>query len=233
MLTGEIRPGRGSSVGHGLTAFGDRLLLAASDFVLGTELWATTNESQEPLTRIKDIRPGSLGSYPAEFSQHRDMMYFQADDGVHGSELWMSDGTEEGTVLVVDATPGPDGTSPAGIHGIGNDLYFFSDGPFGLSLYRVDLTTHHSRRITSLSTAASDTIPESIMSVGDRLYFVLDDAVLGKELWTSDGTAAGTRLVYDVRAGLNGSNPKASLDKQWNTRWNLRGPRPSQSCPRE
>jgi ELWxxDGT repeat protein len=35
---------------------------------------------------------------------------------------------------------------------------------------------------------------------------VANDGVTGKELWKSDGTASGTELVKDIRAGI-GSNP--------------------------
>ena len=34
--------------------------------------------------------------------------------------------------------------------------------------------------------------------VGDQVYFPADDGETGAELWMSDGTAEGTRLVADV-----------------------------------
>src|SRR5206468_4709268 len=37
--------------------------------------------------------------------------------------------------------------------------------------------------------------------VGNTLYFTADDGVHGRELWASDGTAAGTHLVKDVSPG--------------------------------
>jgi ELWxxDGT repeat protein len=43
--------------------------------------------------------------------------------------------------------------------------------------------------------------------VGGRLYFANRDA-LGLELWTSDGTVAGTQRVKDIQAGAGGSFPR-------------------------
>jgi ELWxxDGT repeat protein len=38
-----------------------------------------------------------------------------------------------------------------------------------------------------------------IASLGDRLVFAGRDAEHGTELWTTDGTPGGTRLVADIR----------------------------------
>jgi ELWxxDGT repeat protein len=42
--------------------------------------------------------------------------------------------------------------------------------------------------------------PSSLTALGNgKVLFNADDGVNGRELWTTDGTAAGTRLVKVVR----------------------------------
>lgn len=47
---------------------------------------------------------------------------------------------------------------------------------------------------------------------GGKLYFVGDDGFTGPELWTTDGTSAGTSLVKDIKVGSVGSIPKNLTD---------------------
>src|SRR5262245_29036554 len=48
--------------------------------------------------------------------------------------------------------------------------------------------------------------PSGLVAVGSTTYFTADDAVNGRELWKSNGTAAGTVLVKDITPGSAGSN---------------------------
>ncbi|WNF14428.1 ELWxxDGT repeat protein [Microcystis aeruginosa] len=50
--------------------------------------------------------------------------------------------------------------------------------------------------------------PDYLTAVGNTLYFTADDGVNGRELWKSDGTAAGTVLVQDINSGSIGSYPR-------------------------
>jgi ELWxxDGT repeat protein len=46
----------------------------------------------------------------------------------------------------------------------------------------------------------------SMASVGGKLLFTHDDRVQGNELWISDGTVSGTKLVKDINPGSSGSS---------------------------
>jgi ELWxxDGT repeat protein len=49
--------------------------------------------------------------------------------------------------------------------------------------------------------------PRTLVMAGERVFFSATDGEHGRELWASDGTAAGTRLVKDIRPGAGGSQP--------------------------
>jgi ELWxxDGT repeat protein len=47
--------------------------------------------------------------------------------------------------------------------------------------------------------------PQALTRVGGRLFFTANDGVHGRELWVSDGTGSGTRLVKDLTMGPKGT----------------------------
>jgi ELWxxDGT repeat protein len=49
--------------------------------------------------------------------------------------------------------------------------------------------------------------PDSFVVAGDRLFLSAFDDEHGFELWQSDGTEAGTRLVQDIAPGNLSSTP--------------------------
>lgn len=57
----------------------------------------------------------------------------------------------------------------------------------------------------NLSTTGSS--PSNMAALGNYVYFSATDGVTGYELWRSDGTAAGTTQVKDIRVGDLSSSP--------------------------
>ena len=100
-------------------------------------------------------------------------------------------------------------------------VFFADDGSRGRELWTTDGTAEGTRMLADIWPGGGGVDsgrgggfggpPGSIIALGDgRALFEASDPVHGSELWTTDGTAAGTRLVADLNrseAGFSGSSP--------------------------
>jgi ELWxxDGT repeat protein len=64
--------------------------------------------------------------------------------------------------------------------------------------------------------ASPTAVVSSLTNVYGQMFFAADDGVYGQELWTSDGTPAGTLLFADINPGPGSSQPGAFT--VWNNR---------------
>jgi ELWxxDGT repeat protein len=62
--------------------------------------------------------------------------------------------------------------------------------------------------VKDISPGAIPSVPNHFININGTLFFAANDGTNGLELWKSDGTAAGTVMVKDIRTGaLLGSDP--------------------------
>src|SRR5205085_1752519 len=137
-----------------------------------------------------------------EMEASGDWLYFTFQDAEHGNELWKTDGSAGGTSLVADLRPGADGSSPRQLADAGGSLVFVATADAGGSaLYRTDGTPAGTMALR----AFDGTDLRRLETFRDGVAFSARDAEHGVEVWFSDGTAAGTRLVADVNTEPQGS----------------------------
>ena len=164
-----------------------------------------------------DLEPGQ--SFPRDFFTHNGLMYFIANDGKVGSEVWVSDGTVEGTVLLKDINEGSKSMTASEnveFFAFGSNVYFGADsGVEGHELWMTDGTSVGTQLVRDIgppdvfenSGTADDTNVRVLGGANGNLFFAVDDGVIGRELWKSDGTEVGTQLVKDINLGEDGSSP--------------------------
>jgi ELWxxDGT repeat protein len=165
-----------------------RILFTASDPEHGNELWIT-DATAEGTHLVADLWPGNAipysGANPAANSSSPGQILplgngralVSADDGVHGREFWVTDGTAEGTSLLADIWPGGGSGNP----GSATATY------------------------TPYPPPASPGAPGGSLALDNgTALFSATDPVHGNELWITDGTAEGTRLLENITRGMQG-----------------------------
>jgi ELWxxDGT repeat protein len=137
-------------------------------------------------------------------------VFFSARTPETGLELWASDGSAAGTYLVKDLLPGPDGGWPMHMVELGGRVLFAARGtPDGAAtLWASDGSAAGT---TELLPAAQLRDPWQLTRVGERVFFIADDGAHGPELWLTDGTAGGTRLVKEIYPGERGIYPEQNM----------------------
>ena len=88
--------------------------------------WLTERDgTASGTTMVAEIRAGgTLFGSAASFAAFGNRLVFPADDGKSGMELWISDGTAEGTMLLVDADGSPASSRPSILY-VGTDTLWF------------------------------------------------------------------------------------------------------------
>lgn len=137
-------------------------------------------------------------------------MVFVAHSAAHGKELWSTDGTSEGTFLIkeinndynvaaLNAFTYTNSLDAQGYFGILNDQMFFPASSYftgNQNLWATNGTTEGTHKI---SIPGNEIIKARwFKEFNGRLYFTAQTVANGIELWSTDGTIAGTALLKDI-----------------------------------
>jgi len=179
----------------------------------GRELWHSDGTLLG--TRlVADLRPGSTGSGAQQLCPLFQTVFFMASGSdSHGGELWRSDGTAAGTVMVRDICPGSASSQIGVIHPVpsmGRVFFSADDGLSGREPWTSDGTAAGTFQLADIRPGASGSLlaHQGIFGNGAGFaYFRATTPNLGDELFMTDGTVAGTRLVGDLFQGTGSSDP--------------------------
>ena len=168
------------------------------------ELWVTDGTADGTFL-LTDIRPGARSGDPQGLTDlgNGRILFGAAMDGAYA--LWASDGTAEGTVLVKDIWAGGGNDWPRRITplGDGRAMFLANDGIHGEEPWVTDGTAAGTALVKDLIPGASAISVTQIVAVGNGHALVaakISETFDGGgtwQVWTSDGTPAGTTLLLD------------------------------------
>ena len=154
------------------------------------DIFRTDGTTIEAVTRFRArgaLQPWILKAVGTE-------LFFRFNDGTHGNKIWFIDtaSTSRQPNMLVDFT----GESSGEMEAIGDLVWFQgSSAQSGTELYIYNRRTRQLVLHDLLAGSASSS-PRIFTSLGSKLFFFADDAQMVPQLWTSDGTQAGTNRVF-------------------------------------
>ncbi len=204
MLVKDIRPGPEGSVSpdfgfesHTVAVAGNTLFFIADDGTGGCQLWKSDG-TEGGTALVFNLNP------PARFNCLGDMvgvgeeLFFDTIDASHVLQLWKSDGTPDGTTLVKDIWPGPKHGGADELTSMGSYLVFIADDGTNADLWTSDGTG--SQRLMAHAGTTSPT-PSDLTRFRSLVFFSMGD------LWATDGTPGGARLIKKIRSDGGQAHP--------------------------
>jgi ELWxxDGT repeat protein len=193
----------------GLHSFGSRFLFIArveGDGDLTPQVFLSDGTAAGT-RQVSDVQ-GPRPVLDPELTETGGVVFFQLDrQGFRDGEVWRTDGTPAGTYLL-----------PLGLFDI-DSLFAFQGSlyltggmvgdPGGTNFWRVPIDGGPPVPLTNARTASdlSFFVDPAFTPAGGRLFFVAGDEAHGSELWVTDGSPEGTRMVRDVQPGAPSSYP--------------------------
>ncbi|TAL37248.1 MAG: hypothetical protein EPN93_06035 [Spirochaetes bacterium] len=186
-----------------MTVVGNKLFFSAADGgTYGNELWVIDGSAAaDEASMVKDIKTGTGSSNPKFITAMNGKAYFQAAD-ISANGLWVSDGTESGTSMIVDANTV---TKPTSLTVLNNKLYFFATNytTASTSFFMSDGTTAGTESINVNELYVTLDEKAVIATMNNKLFFKATWVPNGTNdvLCMSDATAAGTAMLKDITPG--------------------------------
>ncbi|MBF9254833.1 T9SS type A sorting domain-containing protein [Pontibacter sp. 172403-2] len=125
--------------------------------------------------------------------------------------LWKSDGTTAGTVMIKDFGTNQINAGPT-FPVLNGTIFFRAFDPInGYELWKSDGSAAGTVLVKDIFPGLGSGTPQDLTVMGNSLYFIAKSRRsgidTGRELWKSNGTAAGTVMVKEIYPGSPGSNP--------------------------
>ncbi|MBF5045251.1 HYR domain-containing protein [Aggregicoccus sp. 17bor-14] len=156
-------------------------------------LWKISEDAESP-ELVQSLSPKGEG-WAFSLRRFGTQLGFVHTDPDTGAEPWVSDGTTDGTHLVVDVWPGAKTSDPRFLRDLNGTLFFTAeDSVHGRELWRSDGSAGGTRLVKDIRSDGDGVGAYSAapVAVGNALYFAADDGTGACGLWRTDGSELGT-----------------------------------------
>lgn len=160
---------------------------------------------------IKELYPSQNTRIGGEIEILNGLLFFFVNGKGAVPEFWRSDGTEKGTFSLQVTGTVVDNLSFIPFKG---NMYFSGyKSETGLELWKSDGTLQGTQLVKDINKSflsngnTKSSNPENLVEANGTLYFTAADILTNRELWKTDGSAAGTQLVKEIQLGPLGSFP--------------------------
>ena len=212
ILVKDIEPGSGGSYPRNLTVVGKTLFFSAATRTAGRELWKTDGTSAGT-QMVKDLGAGGLSGVSTSLFDR--MVAFGGEVffvGRLGRQLYKSDGTSAGTTGLL---PTFGVRYPRNLVASRKGIFFTLTDSHGIEPWFTKGTPSTTILLKDINPGSKSSIvnqvnqPVFVLSdSGRRIWFQANDGIHGNELWETDGTPAGTKMVADINKGGASSLPQ-------------------------
>ena len=201
------------------TRVGNLVLFTVLDATHGIELW-TTAGTAATTRMLLDVEPGTVtadshvfwnSGKDARRAVDGSKLYMSADDGKSGRELWLLENDKIRQVR--DIRPGVQSSDPLNFHsffdGVSTRTVFVAnDGVHGLEPWITDGSTAGTALLADIQPGSRGSrgsfSSHEFATLGPRVLFSANTSTSGTELWVTNGTRSGTRMVKDIYPGSRG-----------------------------
>lgn len=136
---------------------------------------------------------------------YNGLIYFSRYYDETGSELWKSDGSESNTVIVDNINKSKYGLNNSYLVQLNSNLIFTAnDGETGDEIY---IYNGNTQMLKDIRIGPNGSYCRYLTAFNGEIYFASNDSIHGFELWKTDGTEVGTKIVQDIVEGTTSSYP--------------------------
>ena len=201
----------------------DKVIFPCLEYFKGiSRLWVSDGTEAGTKT-LKNTTPGLPPIYNVFFSGDNRFLYFNGTPET-GMELWSTNGKSAGTKILGDLNPGEASSlneqselsiyslifAPQELENSTASIIPITIGKRNVAIY-TDGKAENTRVLFEINDDSNgNSFPAGFTKLGDRVLFAAYDTLLGNELFSTNGTKAGTGLLLNLLSG-GSSNPRSFL----------------------